>query len=90
MNTVTKLILVLSIHFIGALIALYISIKDGTMEDAAKHGDGHYSPTPSDIVFEAILLWEFVLFIYLFFCLPESLINNYFRSKYNGGDTNDT
>ena len=86
MSTITKLILILTIHLIGGLVTLYIAIKDGTMEDAAKHGDGHYSPVPSDIVFEAILLWEFVLFIYLFFCLPESLINNYFRNKYNGGD----
>lgn len=84
----TKAIIVLSIHFIGGLITLYISIKDGTMEEAAKHGDGIYKATPSDVVFQSMLFWEFGLFIYLFFCLPESLINNYFRNKYNSGDKN--
>lgn len=89
MNTATKLILILSIHVIGGFITLFKYCKDGTMEYAAKHGDGNRWATPSDVVYHSLVLWEFELFFYLVFILPEELINEYFRNKYNGGDTND-
>ena len=84
---ITKAIIALSIHLIGGIITLLIFCKDGTMEYAAKHGDGNRWATPSDVVFHAFVLWEFELFFYLVFMLPEELINNYFRNKYNGGNT---
>ena len=86
MSTITKLILILTIHLIGGLVTLYIAIKDGTMEEAAKQGDGIYYATPSDVVCQSMLFWEFALFFYLVFMLPDELINDYFRNKYNGGD----
>ena len=80
----TLFILILAIHLIGAIITLFIYCKNGTMEDAAKHGDGIRWATPSDVVYMAFVFWEFNLFLFLFFMLPESLINNYFRNKYEG------
>ena len=81
----TLLILILVIHLIGAAITLFIYCKDGTMEYAVKHGDGIRIAAPSDVVFEAFVWWEFELFLFLFFILPEYLINGYFRNKYKGG-----
>ena len=88
MNTVTKLVLALSIHFVGGFITLFKYCKDGTMEYAAKHGDGNRWATPSDVVYHSFVLWELELFLFLAFILPDTLINNYFRNKYNGDNTN--
>lgn len=38
----------MSIHIIGAIIAIVIHCKDGTMEYASKYGDGFRFAKPSD------------------------------------------
>ena len=34
------LVVLMSVHIIGAAIAIYIHCRDGTMEQASKYGDG--------------------------------------------------
>ena len=73
--------IVIAFHFIGAIIALIIYYKTGEFEEAAKHGDGIYRATPSDVVFRALVLWEFELLL-MIFCSIGYAIDEFFRNKY--------
>ena len=68
------------IHIIGAIIAIVIHCKDGTMEHASKYGDGFRFAKQSDVIFQDCLLWEIQLVIHTI-TLVEDCINSQF-SKY--------
>ena len=80
-----NIIILISIHIIGAIIALIIHHKDGTLENASKHGDGIRFAKPSDVVFQDLFLWE-IHFIIFIICLIGILINKYFYDKYESED----
>lgn len=69
-------------HIVGAIITLIIFDKNGEFEYAAKHGDGIYFALPSDVVFHALVLWEFNLLLYIIITI-DIYINNFFYKKYN-------
>lgn len=74
-------LLMIIVHIIGAIITFIVLYKNGTLEDAAKNGDGIYSATPSDLVFVVLFLWE----IYILFLIIASigeLIDDFFRNKF--------
>lgn len=73
--------IVIGFHFIGAIITLIIFYKTGEFEAAAKYGDGIRWATPSDVVFYALVLWEFLLFLFVIDSI-ENAIDEFFRSKY--------
>lgn len=70
----------ITIHIIGAIIAIIAHCRDGTMEHASKCGDGFRFAKPSDVIFQDCLLWEIQLVIYTIVCV-EDYINSKF-SKY--------
>lgn len=74
------LVILMSIHFIGAAIAVYIHCRDGTMEQASKYGDGIRCAKPSDVIFQDCFVWEVQLIIYMMVFIEDS-INSKF-SKY--------
>lgn len=74
------LVVLMSVRIIGAAIAIYIHCRDGTMEQALKHGDGVRWAKPSDVIFQDCLLWEVQLIIYMMSFIEDS-INSQF-SKY--------
>ena len=71
------LVILMSIHIIGAIIAIVIHCKDGTMEYALKYGDGFRFAKPSDVIFQDCLLWEIQLVIHII-TFVEDYINNKF------------
>lgn len=74
------MVILMSVHIIGAAIAIYIHYRDGTMEQASKYGDGIRCEKPSDVIFQDCLLWEVQLLIYIMVFIKDS-INSKF-SKY--------
>ena len=68
------------VHIIGAIIAIVIHCRDGTMEHASKYGDGFRFAKPSDVIFQDCLLWEIQLVIHTIIFV-ENHINSKF-SKY--------
>lgn len=76
-------ILIPIIHIIGAIITLIVLYKNGTLEDAAKNGDGFYTATPADVVFGALFLWEIYLLL-LIICSIDAFIDDFFRNKFCG------
>ena len=44
------------VHIIGAIIAIVIHCRDGTMEHVSKYGDGFRFAKPSDVIFQDCLL----------------------------------
>ena len=86
MDILTRALIVIGIHVIGAIIALIIFYKTGEFEDAAKNGNGIYSATPSDVVFMALVLWEVLLLLYIITSIDE-LINNFFYRKYTNDES---
>ena len=84
---VTKALIIIGIHIIGAIVTLIIFHKTGEFEAAAKQGNGIYSATPSDVVFMALVLWEILLFLYIITAI-DSTINDFFYKKYVDGDRN--
>ena len=74
------LVVLMSVHIIGAAIAIYIHCRDGTMEQASKYGDGIRWAKPSDVIFQDCLLWGVQLIIYMMGFIEDS-INSQF-SKY--------
>lgn len=73
--------IVIGFHLIGSVIALIIFYKIGEFEAAAKYGDGIRTATPSDVVFHALVLWEFLLFLFVIVSI-ENAIDEFFRNKY--------
>ncbi len=45
------IVLFVMVHIIGAIIAIIIHCKNGTMEAASKYGDGIRLAKPSDVIF---------------------------------------
>lgn len=76
-----NLYIVIGFHFIGAIITLIIFYKTGEFEAAAKYGDDIRWATPSDVVFYALVLWEFLLFLFVIGSI-ENVIDEFFRNKY--------
>lgn len=76
-----NLCMVIGFHLVGAIITLIIDYKNGTFEQAAKHGDGIRSATPSDVVFNALVLWEFELLLFIFDSIGY-VIDKFFRNRY--------
>ena len=74
------LVILMSIHIIGAIITIVIHCRNGTMEHASKYGDGFRFAKPSDVIFQDCLLWEIQLVIHTI-TLVEDCINSQF-SKY--------
>ena len=54
-------------------------------EKAVKHGDGIYWALPSDVVFHALVLWEFHLLLFVI-CSIDILINYFFYKKYSNDE----
>ena len=65
------------IHIIGAIITICIHCRDGTMESAAKYGDGVRFAKPSDVIILDCLAWEILLIIHIVDYI-ENHINNQF------------
>lgn len=74
------LVVLMSVHIIGAAIAIYIHCRNETMEQASKYGDGIRWAKPSDVIFQDCLLWKVQLIIYMMGFIEDS-INSQF-SKY--------
>lgn len=72
------LIVLMSIHIIGAIVAIVIHCRDGTMEHASKYGDGFRFAKPSDVIFQDCLLWEIQLVIHTIV-----FVEDYINSKFN-------
>mgnify|MGYP006889760543 CR=1 FL=1 len=68
------LVILMSIHIIGAIIAIVIHCRDGTMKHASKYGDGFRFAKPSDIIF----LWEIQLVIHTI-----AFVEDYINSKFS-------
>lgn len=62
-------------HMIGAIMTLIIFYENGIFKEAAERGDGIRFARPSDVIFYAVVLWEFLFLIYLI-TLIEEVINN--------------
>lgn len=77
----TKIMVILLIHIIGAIVSLVWNLKVGNFEYATKYGDGVRIATPADIVFYDVFLWEFEFLVYALELIPAS-INNMFYKKY--------
>lgn len=71
------LVILMSIHIIGAIITIIIHCRDGTMEYASKYGDGFRFAKPSDVIFQDCLLWEIQLVIHTI-TFVEDYINSQF------------
>lgn len=82
MNIGMRALIAVGIHLIGAVITLIIFYKTGEFEEAVKHGDGIYWVLPSDVVFHALVLWEFHLLLFVI-CSIDRLINDFFYKKYS-------
>ena len=61
MNKGTLFLMMITIHIIGAIITMFIHHKDGTLKQAAKHGDGIRYAKPSDVIVQDLIMWEFLL-----------------------------
>ncbi len=85
---IVKLMIVLSVHIIGAICSIILDIKTGVFEEAAKHGDGIRFANPSDVLFMDLFAWEIEFFVYLFsvidylFSVINYGINAMFQRKY--------
>lgn len=77
----TKIMVILLVHIIGAIVSLVWDLKVGNFEYAIKHGDGVRIATPADIVFYDVCLWEFKFLVYALELILYS-INNMFYKKY--------
>lgn len=76
------LVTLITIHFIGSIISIIVHYKTGVFKDAAEHGDGIRIATPSDVVFQDLVFWEFVLLIDAFFVI-ETFVNRWFSKHYH-------
>lgn len=76
------MIMIVLIHIIGAIVAIIIHHKNGTLEYSFHHGDGIRSARPSDVIFHDIFLWEIHLLILIFDTI-ETQINEAFYHKFN-------
>ena len=85
MSIETRVLIAVGIHLIGAVITLIIFYKTGEFEEAVKHGDGIYWASPSDVVFHALVLWEFHLLLFVI-CSIDILINDFFYKKYSNDE----
>ena len=72
------LVILTSVHIIGAAIAIYIHCRDGTMKQASKYGDGIRWAKPSDVIFQDCLLWEIQLIIHII-----TFVEDYINSKFS-------
>lgn len=81
MSIEMRALTVISVHIIGAIITLIVFYKTGEFEEAVKHGDGIYWATPSDVVFQALVMWELLLLLYIM-CSIDSFINMFFYKLY--------
>lgn len=75
------LVILMSIHIIGAAIVVCVHCRDGTMELASKYGDGIRWAKPSDVIFQDCFLWEVHLMIYMMGFIEDS-INSQFRKYF--------
>ena len=76
------LVILMSIHIIGAIITIVIHCRDGTMEHASKYGDGFRFAKPSDVIFQDCLLWEIQLVIHTI-TFVEDYINSQFSEHFH-------
>lgn len=76
------LVVLMSIHIIGAIITIIIHCRDGTIEHASKYGDGFRFAKPSDVIFQDCLLWEIQLVIHTI-TFVEDYINNQFSKHFH-------
>ena len=81
MDKITLLLIILTIHIVGAIIAMIIHHKNKTFEYASKHGDGIRFARPSDIIFLDCVVWEILLLLFIMDSI-ETKMNNNFRKKY--------
>lgn len=75
-------LILMSIHIIGAIITIVIHCRDGTMEHASKYGDGFRFAKPSDVIFQDCLLWEIQLVIHTI-TFVEDYINSQFSKHFH-------
>ena len=85
MSIETRALIAVGIHLIGAVITLIIFYKTGEFEEAVRRGDDIYWALPSDVVFHALVLWEFHLFLFVI-CSIDILINDFFYKKYGNDE----
>lgn len=71
-----KLLIFSVLHIIGAVTAIILHWKDGTIKFACKYGDGIRFARPSDIIFMDLIIWEFLLIIAV-----VDFIENYINKK---------
>ena len=76
------LILLVVGHIIGAIVTIIVHYKTGVFKDAAENGDGIRIANPSDVLFQDLVVWEFLLLIDIF-CFFENLIDCFFHKLYN-------
>lgn len=76
------LVVLMSIHIIGAIITIIIHCRDGTMEHTSKYGDGFRFAKPSDVIFQDCLLWEIQLVIHTI-TFVEDYINSQFSKHFH-------
>lgn len=79
---VNMLVVLMSIHIIGAIITIIIHCRDGTIEHASKYGDGFRFAKPSDVIFQDCLLWEIQLVIHTIIFV-EDYINSKFSKHFH-------
>ena len=79
------LLLLLIIHILGGIIVTIFNYKDGSMEWAAKYGDGIRTAKPADIICLNMLVWEVLLVITFAFKI-EDKINDIVSSKFTEND----
>lgn len=75
-----KEILIIALHLIGAIITIFIHYKDGTLKQAAEHGDGIRYAKPSDVIVQDLIMWEFLL-MFSMLDYAGNEINNYFDEE---------
>lgn len=80
MNKGILMLIILIIHMIGAIITIFIHCKDGTLKQAAKHGDGIRYAKPSDVIVQDLIMWEFLL-MFSMLDYAGNEINNYFDEE---------
>ena len=76
------LVILMSIHIIGAIITIVVHCRDGTMKYSSKYGDGFRFAKPSDVIFQDCLLWEIQLVVNTLIFM-EDYINSQFSKRFH-------
>ena len=75
------LIIFFIMHLIGALVAIKIHYKNGTLEWASKHGDGVRFSTPADVITNDCICWEVYLLMKIIDFIADC-INIFFKDHF--------